>query len=62
MKIEVKAVEMTDIREKNQRYIVLGEGANKVIIWVNEKNFQAVKNLTTVTQPELPLITKEVKK
>lgn len=47
MKQEVKAVLIKDIRDKEQLYLVIGEGENKVIVNVGKKTFEAVKKLTT---------------
>ena len=44
--INVKAVKMLDIYDKEQLYIVIGEGEKKVVINVGEKNFEKVKKLT----------------
>ena len=53
MKIEVKAVKMLDIYDKEQLYIVIGEGEKKVIINVGEKNFEKVKKITEDEQQSI---------
>lgn len=44
-KISVEAKSITDIRGKEQTYLLLGEDGNKVIINVGEKTFKNVKTL-----------------
>lgn len=53
MKIEVTAVEIKDIRDKVQKYLVLQNNGNKVAINVGDKTFSGVKALLEVAQPEL---------
>lgn len=41
----VETVKMTDIREKELLYLVVGEGSGKVIINVGQKTFDTVESL-----------------
>lgn len=41
----VEAVKMTDIREKELLYLIVGEGNGKVIINVGQKTFDTVEKL-----------------
>lgn len=51
--INVQAVKVLDIYEKEQLYIVLGEGEKKVVINVGEKNFEKVKKITEDEQQSI---------
>lgn len=43
--MKVQAIKYKDIRDKEQKYVVIGEGADKVIINVGTKTFDAVEKL-----------------
>lgn len=43
--MKVNTVTITDVREKKQLYLIIGEGEAKVIINVGEKTFNAVNKL-----------------
>lgn len=48
--MKVEAVKIKDIRDKEQKYVVLGEGKDKVVINVGEKTYTAVENLLKALQ------------
>ena len=52
MKIEVKAVTIKDIRDKEQKYIVLENNGNKVVVNVGDKTYAGVHALLQVEKPE----------
>lgn len=47
--IKVTATKLKNIQDKDLLYIVIGEGANKVIINVGKKTWEAVDKLVNPT-------------
>lgn len=45
MQHKVEAVKHTDIRGKEQLYLIIGEGEKKVVINIGQRTFDAVNKL-----------------
>lgn len=52
--LTVEARKIKDVRDKEQLYVIITDGKEKVVINIGEKNYQAVKNLTEGKHPQLP--------
>lgn len=55
--VTVKTVQLLDIKENKQLYVVIENNGKKEAINVGLKTYQRIEELINPTQPELPLKT-----